>query len=221
MKINKLINLGKLYHIKYLARNLNDLNYRTKEMKIMKKIVMIFGLVLALTATMALSAGATMISGSISFSGTTTFDIYNLNRATQFLSFSYAEVSGGDGDYSSVLAGTSVTFNPFGFRAPNVTATPFKLWTFDFGGDTFSLFATSITVSFSNKNNIVVEGSGIAYITGYDPTPGFWSVTGNSAGTTASFSASAEFVPEPATMLLFGGGLVGIGIFARRKFHRT
>ena len=195
---------------------------KTNELKSVKKMIMICGLVLALTATMALSAGATMITGDISFSGTTTFDNTNLNDATEFTSFSYVVVSGtgGIGDYGSVTAGTSVTFSAFGFRAPNEeTATSFKLWEFTSDGVTYSFYATttSIVVSYSNSGNIVIEGSGYATKSGYDDTPGTWSITANSAGATASFSSSATAVPEPATILLFGLGIVGLAIFGRRK----
>lgn len=43
----------------------------------------------------------------------------------------------------------------------------------------------------------------------------------NSFTSSSVLSGDIVNTPEPATMLLFGGGLVGIGIFARRKFHRT
>ena len=192
---------------------------KNNKVKSVKKMIMICGLVLALTATMALSAGATMITGDISFSGSTSFDYANLNNATRFTSFSNPVVSdtGGTGAYASVTGGTPVTFNIFGFRAPNETTGTFQLWTFTDGTYTYSLYAESIVVSFSNSRNIVIEGSGFATINGYDNTPCTWSISANSAGITASFSSSVTAVPEPATILLFGLGIVGLAIFGRRK----
>jgi hypothetical protein len=192
---------------------------KNNKVKSVKKMIMICGLVLALTATMALSAGATMITGDISFSGSTSFDNVNLNYATRITSFSNSVVSaaGGTGDYASVTGGTNAAFTTFGFRSPNETTGTFQLWTLTDGTYTYSLYATSIVVSFSNSSNIVIEGSGIAYITGYDDTPGTWSISANSAGITASFSSSATAVPEPATILLFGLGIAGLAIFGRRK----
>jgi len=194
-----------------------------KEVKIMKKVSLVCGLVIALMAVMAVDARAISIKGAISFSGTSVQNNLDLTLATAFTAFSNVTVSttGGTGDYALALSGQSVTFNPFTFR-PSLIPNPLvALWTFDIGGVTYSFDATGITISGSTYHTISMYGPGIAHITGFEETPGQWYFTANGAGGTASFSTSALAAPEPATMLLLGSGLIGLGAFARRKFKKA
>jgi hypothetical protein len=189
----------------------------------MKKLFIVCSLVVALISVMALNAEAVLISGSISYSGTSVNDNLDLTLATAFTAFSNVVVSstGGTGDYASISSGQSVTFMPFTFR-PSLFPNPLvAMWAFDFGGLSYSFEATGVTISDSTYNTIGMHGPGIAHITGYDDTPGDWYFSANGAGGTASFSASADLTaPEPATMLLLGSGLVGLGTFVRRKFKK-
>lgn len=186
----------------------------------MKKLFLVCSLVVALIGVMSFSAEATQISGAISFSGTAVPDNFNMNNATLFNSFSDAVVSstGGTGDYAAVPADTPVTFAPFTFRPVFSPVTP--LWTFDFGGVTYSFDADGLSTISSTSATLSLVGPGTAYIDGFDDTPGTWSFTANSAGSTASFSSSASTIPEPASMLLLGSGLFILGKIARRKFKK-
>ncbi len=171
--------------------------------------------VLALTLAFAVgTAQAVPINGDISFTGAYTIDnTSDLSAATAFLSFSGVTVTTGEatGAYAGT-DGTSVTFQPFAIADAGVT----PLWTFTIGAVTFSFDATTITKPFANTNNLVVEGVGVAHITGFDDTPGFWSITANKAETSFSFSSSASTVPEPAAIGVAALGLATLLVRRRR-----
>lgn len=181
----------------------------------MKRLAIILGLVVALVGFMTFSAQADTITGTISFTGTATFD-NTIGSATQITSFSNVQVAAGtqSGDYASVPAGTAVTYtSPFEF---NDSSTYY--WTFSVGSTTYSFQGTGAVsdTQFASPPFLLLHGTGMAYITGYDGTLGTWQITSQGGGTTLSFSAFTA-VPEPATLLLLGVGLLGLGVLCSRR----
>jgi hypothetical protein len=188
------------------------------------------------TVAMMIAAGFTFgakaqgyINGDISFVGGATLN-GPMASATAFASIfgptgssSLPQVLGGSqtGDYASVATGTLTTFPVFTFNpSPGLS---FPLWTFTFGGNTYSFQADPvITIDLQTSKFLDLSGTGTASITGFLNTTGDWSIvdTGLGSSPVFTFGASTDVaggsVPEPSVFALLVSFVPVIGAFAYR-----
>ena len=167
------------------------------------------------------------INGDISFVGGATLDAA-LGSATKFTSIfgpggaGLPQVLGGSqtGDYAGVAAGTQATFPVFTF-IPS-PGSSFPLWSFTFGGSSYSFQADSITFVYQNSMFLDIAGTGTASITGFTDTTGTWSIvdTGQSSSPVFTFGAATQVngppVPEPTAFALLASFIPVLAAFRYR-----
>lgn len=183
---------------------------------------------LAVGALASAGANAVQITGGVSFGGQAAPNTGDWDTATAVdfgNSSPNAIVTAGTGDYASVTPLlTTANFFDFSFD-PVLNPSPVSpLWTFDFGGKTYSFELVSVTENLTGDNDdLNLSGFGWLSIDGFDTTWGEWDFSGQQSGTGGtvvfSFSASnaAINVPEPGSLMLLGLGLLGLGGAVRRK----
>jgi hypothetical protein len=173
---------------------------------------------------MVIAAQAIPITGTIDMGGTATLNSTSLGSATAATAFSAVTVGGLPTGTFAGTFGASVTWSGFSWPS-NVLVSP--LWTFTFGGNTYSFDLAHVSV-FSQSNFFLnLTGSGTLHVTGFDDTPGLWSFTiSNPTGLphdnfqfTFANSQTATGVPDGGmTVALLGIAFVVLeGL--RRKLH--
>jgi hypothetical protein len=95
-------------------------------------------------------------------------------------------------------------------------------WTFTLGTTTYSFDLLALTSGHVTSGAMAISGTGIAHLTGFDPTPATFALQG--AGTNFNFTLSSSTtatIPEGSTTVLLVLGLVLVGIVAFRQKLRT
>ncbi|OGQ90668.1 MAG: hypothetical protein A2464_14655 [Deltaproteobacteria bacterium RIFOXYC2_FULL_48_10] len=194
----------------------------------MKKLILSFIFLIAVISAFAFNAQATLIYGYTSFSGTFQSDSGFLDLATTFEEFSDVVVStnGGTYDYAAIPGNEAVALSTFTF-VPDVNTEISNFWVITYGGIEYRYDLLTSEVEFATANSIAMKGTGIASITGFEDTDSIWFLSATSAGDRSTFTLStlvppdyqapSDVVPEPATVILFGLGLLGFAGLARKK----
>ncbi|HEU6449353.1 MAG TPA: hypothetical protein VFV23_13030 [Verrucomicrobiae bacterium] len=183
------------------------------------------GIACAILGCAATIVQADSITGGISFGGTFTVDTPDNLAAADWIQFGNVQVVDANGNYDGT-GGTPLDVAHSGAFGP-ITLNPLQstiipLWTFQIGNVLYGFDATSVSVPFTSATVLVVEGSGIAHITGFADTAGTWNITANQAGgVTFSFSSSTAVDPDPVpdggmTVILLGAGLSALGLLKRK-----
>ena len=169
-------------------------------------------LVAAIAACTIQAASAALINGSIGFAGSFSTTPSDLATATGISFSNEITIGASTGDYGLIPSGTPVSFTDFSFADAMVS----PIWQLTYLGAQYSFDLTSFSVTNQDSNNITVEGSGVASITGLEDTPGVFVLTANKAGANLTFSASTAVPDTGATLALLGFGLLGLGAASRR-----
>jgi hypothetical protein len=160
----------------------------------------------SITGTVELSGAFTPINsggGTATLGAATGIDFKN-NLAT---------VVDSSGDLAALTPiSTTATMTDFQFNP--LSPSPVTVWS----AGIFAFSLESVAITTQNSTALVLNGSGTLTGTGFDPTPGTWVLTGQTAsGVTFSWSSSNAVVPVPPAVWLFGSGLVGMAGIARRN----
>jgi len=189
-------------------------------------------LIAVIAVGMSVATHAAQITGGISLAGgpitTDTGDLATATKITGFGIVTTTTASGSYGvgsPYGAVTPGTSVgTTTGFTFN-PALPGPVNDVWSFVFGGHTYSFDLSSIQsveqgTDMNGLEFLTVHGTGVLGISGglFADTTGFYILTANGAASTFSFSSSNNaLVPDGGmTVAMLGIALTGLG-FIRRK----
>ena len=167
------------------------------------------------------------ITGAIEFFGSSTASGASGQGLTTTISFTNPwHTLATTGSYNGVLTGTVTTFNGFSFMndgtAATLIATDTPIWTFNFGGNTYSFDLNVLTSGHVEPGAMAFTGTGIAHITGFTDSSASFALQGAGNGFDFTLSSSTtSTIPEGSTTVLLVLGLVLVGIVTFRQKLRA